>query len=453
MASSEASSTGAARDASILEKGQSLFSWLPESMAAIVKGDAEASKEPFPWDLAVYDAHCHPTDTMSSIPSISDTMRARILTVMATRSQDQELVADLAKSHAIRSRHALTDASATQQRVIPSFGWHPWFSHQIYDDSVSGDGFTFDPTSPDHKSQKRVHYNAVLLPSPESKQDDVYIDDLPDPRPLSELITQTRAYLDAHPYALVGEIGLDKAFRLPGHEPPADDETTPGRRNGQRLSPYRVNMEHQKRVFIAQLNLAGEMGRAVSVHGVQAPGILYETLKSTWKGHEKRVVTNRERKKIAKGVNEDFSSSSEDEGGDEDQTRTQNGSVRQKKYKPKPFPPRICLHSFSGGVQTLQQYIDDRSIPARIFFSFSLLVNYTSGNHEHERKKHIADDVIRACPDDSILLESDLHTAGPDMDHMLEQIHRRACQAKDWDLRVGVQRIGKNFEEFIIGSR
>lgn len=427
--------------------------------------DEEELHDSFPWDLGIYDAHCHPTDTMSSIPSVSDTMRARTLTVMATRSQDQALVHDLAKTHGVRGRDAVTVASAqsvgtapdfvvsTTQKIIPSFGWHPWFSHQLYDDVLLGKAAaTFDPTAQDHKAQKRRHYNAVLSPSPESKQNEEFIDELPDPQPLSDLITQTRTYLQAHPYALVGEIGLDKAFRLPSHGPAIDDGMTPGRRNGQILSPYRVNMDHQKRIFIAQLNLAGEMGRAVSVHGVQAPGLLFDALKSTFKGHEQRVITSRERKMLAPGVNEDFSSSDEDEAKDDGRQSQSDSAQKEKKYKPKPFPPRICLHSFSSGVQTLQQYINDRSIPAQIFFSFSLLVNYSTGGHEHERKKHIADEVIRACPDTRLLLESDLHTAGADMDNMLEQIYRKACLAKGWDLHNGVQRIGKNYEEFIFGN-
>lgn len=384
---------------------------------------------------------------------------------MATRSQDQDLVDNLARTHGVKGRDAVALASsstrsdgngnASPQKVIPSFGWHPWFSHQLYDDMLLGKAeATFDPTAQDVQAQKRRHYNAVLSPSPESKDDEGFIDELPDPQALSGLIEQTRTYLEAHPYALVGEIGLDKAFRLPSHGPAVDDEMTPGRRNGQRLSPYRVNMDHQRRIFVAQLNLAGELGRPVSVHGVQAPGILFDTLKATFKGHEKRIVTNRERKKIAPGVDEDFSSSDEEnEKVDHHDKRSENGAAtKAKRYKPKPFPPRICLHSFSSAVQTMQQYISDRSIPAQIYFSFSLLVNYSSGGHEHERKKHVADEVIRACPDARILLESDLHTAGPEMDEMLEQIYRKACLAKGWDLHDGVKRIGKNFEEFIFGN-
>lgn len=423
-------------------------------------GDNTSTKEPFPWDLGIFDAHCHPTDTMSSIPAISSTMKARVLTVMATRSQDQELVSRVAKEHPVQGPDAIptttdnrSDTAHPDSKIIPAFGWHPWFSHQVYDDSLSAEEATYDPSSSDLNGEKLRHYNAVLSPSPQTKDDTDFVMQLPTPQPLSSLLSQTRSYLEAHPHALVGEIGIDKAFRLPSHgvfQGDPEKGMTPGRRNGESLSPYRVNLDHQVRILKAQLKLAGETGRAVSVHGVQAPGVLYDTLKSSWKGHEKRVVSSTERRRIAKGVDEDFSSS-ESEDDDASDANGAAGDRTRKKYKQKPYPPRICLHSFSGGIQTLEQYVNDRSCPAKVFFSFSMCVNYSTGGHERERKKHIADQVISACPDDRVLVESDLHTAGENMDDALEDMYRKVCEVKGWDLREGIERIKANYATFIFG--
>ncbi|KAM3556332.1 hypothetical protein MY1884_005111 [Beauveria asiatica] len=439
----------------------------------------------FPWHLGAYDAHCHPTDTMASIDKLAR-MRTSVLTIMATRLQDQDLVAEVAASHGLATTTTTTttdlpDATGAS-KVVPAFAWHPWFSHQLYDDSAA------EPTyhQPDDGTScpseaKRAHYRAVLQPPP----DDAFIDSLPDPVPISAFIAATAARLKAYPLALVGEAGLDKAFRLPEPWADADDDdaaaalrddlATPGGRQGRRLSPYRVRMSHQQAVLTAQLALAGRLGRAVSLHGVQAHGVLYDTVSRCWAGCE--LPSRREKKLVAPGA-EDFSSSSSSENDDEEEEEEEEEEkekeekdeslpqrikalnlIKQKqtnKKSGKPYPPRICLHSFSGSANTLAQWMR-RNVPAAVYVSFSAAINLStetsssSSSSSSSSRGKTTDEVIRAVPDDRLLVESDLHKAGNDMDGMLEVMYRHVCEVKGWEVEDGVARIRKNYETFIFG--
>ncbi|EAQ88232.1 hypothetical protein CHGG_04851 [Chaetomium globosum CBS 148.51] len=447
--------------------------------ASAVPEQNEGHLDDFPWHIGVCDAHCHPTDTMSSVASVGS-MRVRALTIMATRSQDQDLVATAAVKNPIRDRSVLASPAKqdTPDKIIPAFGWHPWFSYQLYDDTETS---TASPETTDqHKTQ---HYRSVLSPQP----DDAFIASLPNPIPLSSFLADTRQRVLDAGTALVGEVGLDKAFRLPwpwGIKDPAaaaehttttteaeaeaeasapsrrDETLTPGGREGRMLSPHHVKMAHQIRVLQAQLRLAGELGVAVSIHGVQAHGVLFDALAALWKGHEREVVSRKKQKMVAAGA-EDFSSSSEDEdeggewwgeegsgGGGGGGGPSQPAKVKEKKkkdYKPKPFPPRVCLHSYSGSPQMMQQYLHP-AIPLRTFFSLSTVINLSTAGGENKFA-----DVVRACPDDRLLVESDLHCAGEEMDRVLENISRRICAVKGWTLEEGLTRMRKNYEEFIFG--
>ena len=121
--------------------------------------------ESFPWHLGVYDAHCHPTDTMSSIETIQN-MKARVLTVMATRSEDQDLVLSTANKHSIRS----SDPSrwTKEECIVPCFGWHPWFSYQMYispnPDSGANEDNELQDQGPLTGQAKMSHYQSVLQP-------------------------------------------------------------------------------------------------------------------------------------------------------------------------------------------------------------------------------------------------------------------------------------------------
>ncbi|KAI4284198.1 MAG: hypothetical protein L6R38_001614 [Xanthoria sp. 2 TBL-2021] len=394
----------------------------------------DASREEFPWQLGVFDAHCHPTDTIASLDHIPK-MKARALTIMASRGQDQDLVRQFARKYGIEKESLVSLCKQEEvelpKRIVPSFGWHPWFSHQIFDDT--------SPVASDfRKPDAMQHYRSVLTPTPD---DHDFISSLPEPKPLSELLAHVRKNLEEFPYALVGEIGIDRSFRLPMHwaydeEANRDESLTPGGREGRQLSPYRVQIGHQRKILKTQLNLAGELKRPVSIHGVAAHGIVHETLEETWKGYEREIPSKRQsrRRSNAAGAPENGITSKPD-----------NSEGKHETTGTKPYPPRICLHSYSGPPDALKQYLVP-SIPAPIYFSFSCLVNLSS-----RTDKAVA--VIKAVPDDRILVESDLHSAGDKMDQLLEDVVRSVCKIKGWTLTAGVNQLAENWKRFVFGQR
>lgn len=391
------------------------------------------SEEEFPWHLGVFDAHCHPTDTISSMDVIP-TMKARGLVIMASRAQDQDIVAKFADAYGVRSLAVsdLLEVGAT--RIVPSFGWHPWFSYQIYDDSL-----VLSTDSPKDIS-KLDHYKSVIVPSPDDSE---FLSRLPNPRLLSAYIAETRSYLIKYPFALVGEIGIDRKFRIPQPNTPSashSEDLTLGGRDGKRLTRYRVDMDHQRKIFKAQLNLAGELSRPVSVHGVGAHGNLFEVLRESWRGYEKPILSRSARKRASAAqshINEDES---------ESEKEALDANLK------KPLPPRICLHSYSGPLATLKQYLHS-SIPSTVFFSFSSLVNLAAApSSASSLVSPKAIDVIKAVPDDRILVESDFHCAGERMEGLLEHVVKVVCQTKDWPLEKGFRQLASNWVHFVAGK-
>lgn len=408
--------------------------------------------------IGLFDAHCHPTDMMTETSNISN-MKARALTVMATRSQDQELVVRLANTYPLQNQSDLT-GHPDKRYVIPSFGWHPWFAHQMYDDR---DGSAIPG--------KREHYRAVLSPTPkDDEQDNAFLDSLPDPRSLREFLKQTEERLSRYPLALVGEIGLDRSFRVPvapfqcPQDLPSKDtkmttdtdpeiakdsedlqenvaKYTPGSREGRSLTPFHVKMDHQKVVLKAQLELAGKHQRAVSIHSVATHGIVFDVLQSLWKGHEKPSKSALKRQK-RDAENEAH------EKGDKSFTTTADATnlkTHDGPLPPLPYPPRICLHSYSGPAESLTQFLNPR-IPANIFFSFSELVNF--GSHESDKVVEL----IRRMPQEKVLIESDLHRAGDMMDDLLEGVLSKVCKIKGWELGEGAETCRTNWEGFVFGN-
>lgn len=376
------------------------------------------------WQVGVFDAHCHPTDIVDSIDRIGE-MKARVLTVMSTRSQDQELVFQAAEKYPCHSKETL--GQSDMRGVIPAFGWHPWFSHQLYDDR-----------QPNESVDAMEHYRAVLTPA--SKDED-FLRTLQPPIALSKFLRDTEERLQQFPLALVGEIGLDRGFRLP--EGPSSitgdvsrktggDEGayTPGSREGRPLTSYKVNLEHQKRILRAQLELAAKHKRPVSVHSVQAHGVVFEVLRSLWKGHE-RPSKRAQKKKL-----QDAEGAFDPETKDIDDTR---------KDAPAPYPPRICMHSYSGPKDALQWFTDPK-VPADVYFSFSECINFSNSSSDK------VVEVIKSVPENRILIESDLHCAGERMDGLLQDIVKRVCNLRGWQIEEGAKILRSNWERFIFGD-
>ena len=413
----------------------------------------------FPWQLGIYDAHCHPTDTMGSIADIPS-MKASILTVMATRGEDQDLVFNAAAAMTrttlaeteTENRTSLSSTRSIQReregtiegggRIIPCFGWHPWFSYQLIVDLDidSKDGLLPQLQSSPSPVNNKIdhnhghdHYKIVLTPSPtttDTNNPKSFLSSLPPPRPLSQFLSETKARLLSFPYSLVGEVGLDRAFRLPNPWSDAELESrdvqlTPGSREGRSLSPYKVQLSHQKAVLKAQLRLAGELRRPVSVHSVQAHGAVLDVLRELWKGHERKVLSKRERKRM-------------EEAGPSPPSSSSSSAVVL------PFPPRICMHSYSGPVEQLRLFLDP-TVPSDIYFSFSSVINLQGPT------PHKVLDVIKSLPENRLLIESDLHTAGAQMDALLEDVTRTICHEKGWSLEQGVQRLAENWKAFVFG--
>ena len=373
--------------------------------------------------VGVFDAHCHPTDVMTSIKDIAN-MDAKVLTVMATRSQDQQLVVDAANTYPVKGKLDLSN-DATRY-VVPAFGWHPWFSHQMYDDRESG-----------HLPDTKEHYKTVLSPVP---TDDDFLESLPKPLSLATYLADTQQRLEQFPFALVGEIGLDRAFRLPygGFIPAGDmdteiggskEEFTPGSREGRPLSPHRVNLNHQKLILRAQFELAGKLQRAVSVHSVQTHGAMFDLLQDIWKGYERPSKRAQKRR-------QSVAEAHAYEAG--------NSAHAENARLPLPFPPRICMHSYSGPPDALKQFLAV-TVPADFYFSFSKLINFSSPSDSKVAA------VIKAVPNDRILVESDLHVAGERMDGLLKEVVKKVCTIKEWELIPGAERLKSNWEKFVFG--
>jgi len=176
---------------------------------------------------------------------------------MATRSDDQEKVARL--------------AADWPDKVTPCFGYHPWFTHTI--------------SLMDTLPSKEEHYASVLLPAEDVNSEHMamlqeMLPLLPEPRLLTDIISEVRKNLSSHPQAILGEVGLDRAFRIPMRPYPSPSP--------RKLSPFTVPMQHQLSILEAQLAVAVELERNVSMHNVKCQQVSVELFKRMKDRHKEK---------------------------------------------------------------------------------------------------------------------------------------------------------------------
>ncbi|KAG0293349.1 hypothetical protein BGZ97_005366 [Linnemannia gamsii] len=153
-------------------------------------------------------------------------------------------------------------------------------------ESEEDDSTPLDVTIPNADDARFSHYKTVLsLPTSASES---YLADLskrlPTPRALEPALQELRRQLEAHPHAVLGEIGLDRTARVPepsfvassSSEKKGGDESTVAPQK--RITLALTSIQHQLDIVREQLKLAAALDRPVSFHCVQAYGHWHDFL-------------------------------------------------------------------------------------------------------------------------------------------------------------------------------
>ncbi|KAF9486579.1 Metallo-dependent hydrolase [Pholiota conissans] len=321
----------------------------------------------------IVDAHCHPTDAPEGISDASMAQLDITICAMASVESDQSKVRDLALRF--------------PDKVVPCFGYHPWVSHLI------------STTPSTSATTNEAHYRTLFLPTADQEtQFQTLLATLPTPRPLPTILTELRSNLLAFPNAMLGEVGLDRAFRVP-----VDFFASP-----RVLTPFHIPLAHQLAVLEAQMDVAVELGRNVSVHSVKAQQATIDLLAGM---------------------------------------RTRYGERWSK----------ISVDMHSCGFSA-QSWRDVEKKHENVFLSLSTVINSSHGNYRS---------LIAACSPDRLLVESDYNNIDMctrqtwDMVKIIAEIRGWHIESKEW---VGdansepeetwgvVRRLEKNWRRFRDGG-
>ncbi|KAL4070703.1 hypothetical protein J3A83DRAFT_4372885 [Scleroderma citrinum] len=314
----------------------------------------------------VVDVHCHPTDSPVS-PDVMDQLPITIC-AMSSQPSDQSRVRDLALAY--------------PDKVVPCFGYHPWFSHLI----------SLKPSS-----SKEEHYRELFRPG---NLEDIFrrmLPNLPEPIPLEDILHDLHRNLEEFPTAMLGEVGLDRAARIPINHSASPVE----------LTSFTIPLEHQLTVLEAQVDLAVELGRNISLHSVKSPQATLELLEKM-----------------------------------------------QKKYESCWLRINVDLHSCGVSPETWKTIEASLKHHRNVFMSLSTAINGRSLNHR---------ELIAVCSPDRILVESDYHAVEECTQRTWDMV-RTVAEIKGWSVEAiwtnvkeeewgVVRRLENNWYQFRVGNR
>lgn len=310
------------------------------------------------------DAHCHPTDTPDTLELIPS-METDLLACMSTNFQDIERV----------------ESIADWPKVVPCFGYHPWFTWKV---------------STEDELEAKEHYGRVFAgPKDSEKELQAFIASLEPPVPFSKYLERMRHGLEKYPHAMVGEAGLDKPFRV---KDTAED----------RLTPFRVSLDHQRMILGLQLQLAVDFGRPISLHGVQCHGALLESVTDVIKKNPGKPLT-------------------------------------------------VCLHSYSGSPDFLVGWFKlegstKKPTKVRVFVSVSSVITCGHIDREGDRFEQKVDKIaplLTKIPDNRLLIESDYYKAGPVMDELMQEVLNLVAHVKGVSKEEALRSLDRNSLEFL----
>jgi Tat protein secretion system quality control protein TatD with DNase activity len=350
-----------------------------EAWQAITSARANVAQQQQP--IALVDTHGHPHLDRS----VEYASQVNVDNKISSYNDPKNVVVSITCAVSPLDWNAALEYASRSQHILPALGVHPWYLHDIIMENIiesNKDESTADEPTPHINIEQYLKWEW-----------------------LSELETN----LSQHPNLIVGEIGLCKMARFVREFP-------------KELGGKATALQLQKIVFKKQMELAAQWRRPVTVHCVNAHGLLIETL--TEMLNEARESCSKEEKV-----------SNTNDLSEKDGTRT---TLRNA------FPPAIAMHSFTGTAHQVQQILDfEKSIlhPEQVeaggkrqrgkkkqqkqqqnqekeaegatdilfYFGYSHSVNYIMCTSEKAKRKGI--EAVKAIPSDRLLVESDVHAS------------------------------------------